>query len=319
MNDKWYDYFLETLSKKYPKKKDLAQALIDLLCIEREAVYRRLRKEVIFPAHEIVKIASEWNISLDRMVDADTGKISFQLRLHSAFNPSEEDMKHLEKEIENIENFKTCPNSEYMVIFNNLSRSLAAGFEYIYQFNVFKWAYLYRNESPPLSFSQIILSERLRNLISTYYQNMKYAKNTSYIFEHMVFEYIVRDIQFFHSILLITDEEKALIKKDLHALLDYLLEIANTGCFPESGNKVQLYVSMINVNTNYSCFYTDNLKTFRVHTFNILDIYTFDLKAIERFRIWMQLMKRTSIQISEVDERSRIEFFAKQRQLIEEM
>jgi len=38
---------------------------------------------------------------------------------------------------------------------------------------------------------------------------------------------------------------------------------------------------------------------------------------IENFKAWMQMKKRTSIQISEVDERSRIEFFTTQRRLIE--
>jgi len=34
---------------------------------------------------------------------------------------------------------------------------------------------------------------------------------------------------------------------------------------------------------------------------------------------WMQLKKRTSIQISEVDVKSRIEFFTAQRQLVESL
>ena len=317
MNDKWYDYFLEILAARYPKKTELAQALIDLLCIEREAVYRRLRKDVVFPVHEIIKIASEWNISLDEMMGINMGKISFHLQPMNYLDPSQEDMETLRKRVKNIEHLKTTDNSEYMVVFNNLSRSLSAGFEHIYRFNIFKWAYQYRNDAPHLTFSQVILPEEVRHEVSEYYQCIKHVKTTSYVLEHMLFEYLVRDILFFHSILLITDEEKELIKKDLHALLDYLLEIANTGRFPETGNKVQVYVSMINVNTNYSCFYTDQLKTFRVHAFNLYDVYTFHSEMVEHFRTWMQLKKRTSIQISEVDERSRIEFFAKQRQLVD--
>jgi len=317
MNDEWYDYFLETLSARHPKKTDLAQALIDLLCIEREAVYRRLRKDVVFPVHEIVKIASEWNISLDEMMGINTGKISFHLQPMNYLDPSKEEMETLRKRVNALDHLETAENSEYMVVFNNLSRSLSAGFEHIYKFNIFKWAYQYRNNVPHLRFSEIVIPEMVHIEVSDYYKKIKYVKNTSYVLEHMLFEYMVRDILFFHSILLITDEEKELIKKDLHALLDYLLEICNTGRFPETGNKVQVYVSMINVNTNYSCFYTDHLKTFRVHAFNLYDIRSFHPEMVEHFRTWMQLKKRTSIQISEVDERSRIEFFAKQRQLVD--
>ena len=319
MNKMWYEHFINILLTKYPKKTQLAQALMDLLSIEREAVYRRLRKDVMFPADEMVKIASEWNISLDEIIGIHSGKVSFLLQPMNYIDPSDSEMKTFKKRVKSIEHLKTTPNSEYMVIFNNLSRSLSAGFKYIYKFNIFKWAYQYRNDKVNTKYAEIVIPSAVQHEVSNYYSLMKHVKNTSYILEHRIFEYLVRDIHFFHSILLITDEEKELIKQDLHALLDYLLEIANTGCFPETKNKVQLYVSMININTNYSYFDTDKLKTFRVHSFNLHDIYTFNPKMIGLFKGWMQLKKRTSLQISEVDEKSRIEFFMTQRQLVDSL
>jgi len=38
MDNAWYDAFMERLSIKYPKKSQLAEALMDLLSIERESV-----------------------------------------------------------------------------------------------------------------------------------------------------------------------------------------------------------------------------------------------------------------------------------------
>ena len=319
MNKMWYEHFIEILLERFPKKTQLAQALMDLLSIEREAVYRRLRKDVMFPADEMVKIASEWNISLDEIIGIHSGKVSFLLQPINYLNPTEEEMNALKRRIKSLEHLKVTPDSEYMVIFNHLTRSLTAGFKYLYKFNVFKWAYQYRNEELNMKYSEIVIPEEVRQVMSSYYRLMKQVKNTSYVLEYGIFEYLVRDIQFFHSILLVSDEEKELIKQDLHKLLDYLLEIANTGYFPETKNKVQLYVSMININTNYSYFYTEKLKTFRVHAFNMYDIYTFNPKMIEVFRSWMLLKKRTSLQISEVDEKSRIEFFMRQRQLVDSL
>jgi hypothetical protein len=40
---------------------------------------------------------------------------------------------------------------------------------------------------------------------------------------------------------------------------------------------------------------------------------------VEKFRKWMQLKKRTSISISGMDEKSKMEYFAKQRQLIDSL
>ena len=131
-----------------------------------------------------------------------------------------------------------------------------------------------------------------------------------------MFEHLVGDILYFHSILLVTDEERELLRNELHALLDYLMETATKGYFPETKKEVNIYISKIHIDTSYSYFYTDKLKLCRVFAFDRYDLFSYDTEMVENFRIWMRLKKRTSIQISEVDEKSRIEFFTKQRELI---
>lgn len=315
-NESWYDVFINKLYEKHPQKKHLIEALMEMLSIEREAVYRRLRKEVSFTAEEMIIIASTWNISIDAIVAINAGKVPFQLEPTNYLNPSKEEIDLLHQRVKRLEHLAASRSSEYVVVSNNISRSLAAGFEQIYKFNIFKWSYLYNRERNNLLFANVVIPETINNEIMKYYKCMKNVKNTSYIFEYSIFENIIRDIQFFQSIYLVSEEEKELIKKELHALLDYLSNVAINGCFPETNNKVQIFISMINVNTNYSYFYTEELKTCRIHAFHMHDIYSFDIETIEQFKIWMQLKKRTSILISETDERRRIEFFSQQRQLI---
>jgi len=318
--DMWYDRFLETLSKKYSKKTQLAQALIELLNIEREAAYRRLRKDVIFPAHEIGKIAKEWNISLDELVGVNSGKISFQMQATNYLNPSEDDLDNLRERVKRLDHLKHYSDSEYLLVCNNLPRTLASGFETLYKFNIFKWMYEYgNNDGIPMPYSKMFIPKEVQDLIARYYKIMKTVGKTSIILDQMLFDHVVHDIKYFQSIYLITNEEIELIKKDLHKLLDYLLDVAIKGYYPETENKVVIYISKVNINTNYSYFYTEKLKICRVHAFNKYDVYTFDVEMVKNFRTWMQLKKRTSIQISEVDERSRVEFFTKQRQLVDSL
>jgi len=40
------------------------------------------------------------------------------------------------------------------------------------------------------------------------------------------------------------------------------------------------------------------------------------LELVENFKAWMNLKKRSSIQISEANEKCRIEFFTKQREIV---
>ena len=317
VNEAWYYRFLDALSEKQPKKTLLAEALMDLLQIERESAYRRLRKDVTFSIHEIVKISSAWNISLDTIIGISSGQVPFLMRQINYITPSEDELKILQYIIQSINALKDFPDTEFLDICNKLPRQLLAGFDYLNQFYLFKWNYEYGNNKEEIPFSQIILSKEKHELTADYHKAIKHVPQTNFIFDRLLFDNLVNEILYFHSIQMITDEEKEFIKKDLSALLDYLSEVAKNGCYPETQNKVNLYVSRLNINTNYSYTYTNQINICFVHVFDKFEIYTFDAEMVSNFRKWMQLKKRSSIQISEVDKKSRIEFFTKQRQIVD--
>ena len=314
--DKWYDDFLEVLSKRHPHKVQLMQALMDLLGIEREAVYRRLRKDVSFHILEIVKISMAWNISLDKITGINVNQVPFQMQKMDYLDASDDEVSYLQYIIHSINELKDIPSVEFMDICNKLPRSLYAGFEHLYKFYSFKWKYQYNNEKTPIPYSQITISESNLMLIASYYQAIKQVPNTNFILDRMIFEYLVHDIKFFHSIQMISDEDIVLLKNDLHSLLDYLQEVANKGCYPESKNKVNLYISQLNLDTNYSYVYTPEAKICFVHVFDKYELHSFDVEMVNNFKTWMKLKRRTSTQISEVDEKSRFIFFIKQRELV---
>lgn len=316
----WYDNFIETLRKLYPKKADLAEALMDLLALEKESVYRRLRKQIIFPAHEIAKIAYTWGISMDEILGTDSHRVMFQMHLLNFSKPSKEMMSLLRKSLQVLEYLRDSPQSEFILVCNSLLRSLSTGFPDLYKFNVFKWAYEYGNSidnNPATTYADTVLAGELLKEATNYSRTMKKVTNTTYILDSMIFDFAVREIRYYHSIFLISDEDKQKLKAALLSLLDYLLQVANTGCFPETGNKVQLYISMLNINTNYSYFCVGDAVSCRVHAFSVYDIFSYNCDIAEDFRVWLQKKKRASILISEADTRSRIEFFMRQREIIE--
>jgi hypothetical protein len=318
-NNVWYDIFLDTLNKKYPKKQDLLQALMDLLFIEREAVYRRLRRDVIFTAYEIAKIAIEWNISLDTLIGIDSGQVPFQMRQINYLDPSVDEMKFLWTVVQGIHLIKNYPDTEFMDIGNKLPRQILAGYDYLNQFYLFKWQYQYYNDKEVLPFSQAVNSEAKTKLTTEYYQAIKTVPSSNFIWDRRLFESLVSDIRYFVSINMITEEEKHLIKKDLNDLLDYLFTVASEGCYPETKNSVTIYISELNIDTNYSYTFSREANICFVHVFEKYELYTFEPKMVLLFKDWMQAKKKSSIQISVVDERSRIEYFTKQRQIVDEL
>jgi hypothetical protein len=318
-NELWYDCFIQALYEKYPKRSRLILALKELLFIEREAVYRRLRKDVLFSIDEIVKIASEWHISLDKITGIHSGKVPFMMHSINYINPSEEDLKFLQQIVQTLHYFKNFPETEFMDICNKLPRQLLAGYNHLNQFYLFKWNYQYGEKKKAIPFSQTIVSEEKKQIDADYYQAIKQVPNTNFIWDRLIFDCLVNDILYFQSIQLLTVEDKKLIQNDLYDLLDYMQEVADKGCYPETQSRVNLYISQLSIDANYSYTFTPKANICFIHAFDKYEIHTFDSEMVETFKIWMQLKKRTSVQISEVDERSRIEFFSKQRQLVSQL
>jgi hypothetical protein len=315
----WYDIFLENLYDKCSKKTQLVDEIQELLNIEKEAIYRRLRKEVPFPAHELVKIAVAWNISLDEIVDIHSGLVPFQLQPINYLNPSKKEFINLQKRARALDEVKYFKESEYMEVSNKLPRPLYIGSLLLYRFEIFKWVYQYNIDAEQKPFAEVIIPLDVCNEFEIYSKNIKYIANSYFVLDPMVFNFMVQNIQYFHSILLVTDEEKKAMKEQLFSMLDYLNEIADHGCYPDSLKKVNIYISQLSINTNYSYYYTDKIKSARIHAFGKFDIVSFDNEMVKNFRYWLNLKKRTSIQISETNERNRIEYFKKQRDIVEEL
>jgi len=314
-----YNAFIGALRKKHPNKTQLVNSLVDLLCIDRESVYRRLKGDIKFTAHEILQVASAWNISLDEITGVNPGQVSFQLQQVNYFNPSEDEMNLLRQIIKSINYSGKFPDMKIIYICNKLPHQLLSGYEYLNRFYLLSQFYQYDSENKVVPFSQIIISEEKRQLTKNYYNAIKQVPNTDFILDRRLFDDLIHDIRYYYSIRLINTEEKELIKKDLYALLDYLSKIADKGYYPETKNKVDIYISQLNVNTNYNYIITPEANICFINVFEKYEIYTLNPEMVEKFKTWMQLKVKTATQISKVDEKTRMEFFVKQQEFVDSL
>jgi hypothetical protein len=319
LNNSWYEDFIEIFYKKFPIKKQLTKELMELLSLEREAVYRRLRKEVVFSANEIVKIVAAWELSLDEIACINSGQYSFQMRLLDYIDPSEGEAFFLQSVINEIYNLQSYPTAECMDICNKLPRQLIVDYEYLNQYSLFQWKYQNNTSDEVIPFSKISISDKKKQITTDYSKAIKCVPVSSFILDRRVFECLINDIKYFHSINLITDEEKEFLKKDISALLDYLQDVANKGYYPETHNKVNLFISQLTVDTNYNYALSPEDNVCFIIVFEKLEVFSFNSEMVNNFMAWMQQKKRTSVQISEADIRSRIDFFARQRKLLENL
>lgn len=89
-----HEKLVGAIREKIPHKATLINALVDLLCLEKEAVYRRMRGDVAFSFAEIATISNKWGISLDNLLGAHSAKSRpYQLSLVEYVDPIEDDYR----------------------------------------------------------------------------------------------------------------------------------------------------------------------------------------------------------------------------------
>ncbi|MCD8166535.1 MAG: hypothetical protein LUE93_10720, partial [Bacteroides sp.] len=141
-----YEIFIEVLKEKIPEKGKLTRRLMEILHIEKEAVYRRLRGDVPFTFSEIVKLSERLEISLDNLIGTvQLQRAPFQLKFLDYINFTEEDEQMLEQYLYLLSLAENDPHSELGSTTNDLLRPLYIGYESIYRFNLMKWSYQYGN------------------------------------------------------------------------------------------------------------------------------------------------------------------------------
>ncbi|MDR0680546.1 MAG: hypothetical protein LBG15_01660 [Dysgonamonadaceae bacterium] len=314
-----YNALLNEIRKKIPQNSKLVNKLVDILYIEKEAVYRRLRREVPFTFQEIVILSKQLGISLDYIMEIDSHKKrSFQLKLIEYMNPCEIDYSMIQDYVNIIQNSKNKTATETGVVSNILPQTLYSGFKLISKFYIFKWHYHYDyNRIKP--FHEMIVPERISNLFTDNYIESKNIFDTSYILDSLIIQNLVNDIKYFNSIRLIKKDDVVLIKEELIRFVDYLEAIATDGYFKETKNKVQIYISNINIDTNYTYLNTPNYKLSMIWTFILTSTISMDIKTFNIIKNWFWSIIRNSTLITITGEKERILFFETQRKIIEEL
>ncbi|HBA30136.1 MAG TPA: hypothetical protein DCZ45_06120, partial [Parabacteroides goldsteinii] len=167
-------------------------------------------------------------------------------------------------------------------------------------------------------FSELNLSEELKHAQKAFVEASTYIQTTNYIWDSMMFNYLVNDIKYFASIHLITEEEVTKLQEELLRLLDDLETIASRGKF-DSGKDIHIYISNINFEATYSFVETSSLQLSLIRIFSINSITSRDKEMCKNLKEWIQSLRKFSTMISESGEMQRIQFFKKQRELVEKM
>ena len=312
---------VESLQDRVPQRGKLAEMLAELLGIEKEAVYRRLRGSVPFSFQEVHAIAVHLGFSLDSIAE-NTSPLTRQMTvlLTEYLDPQENDYKLLEDFCAGIQRLKDDPDSESGAFGSFIPLSLCVIYEYIYKFYLFKWSHQFQfgNPNKIKSYMETNVTERLKQINRLFVENVHDSPKSVYILDRQFIEYFVKDVRFFYDIRMITKEDIFLLKENLHLMLSDLERYAFNGHF-DTGNKVDIFLANVHFDANYNYVDSTNYKLTMVCTFMFNGSYSFDEVVFQNMKDWLIFLKRTSTLISEGNATERIRFFERQRQLVDSM
>ena len=142
MTDKLNSGLIESMKEKIPEGANLANLLMDILYIGKEAVYRRLRGEVPFTFTEAAVISQKLGVSLDQLIGANFGgNALFGLNIVHYADPVETYYAMIDGYAKIFRELKREPESELATSSNIIPQTLYMKYDMLSRFRLFKWMY----------------------------------------------------------------------------------------------------------------------------------------------------------------------------------
>lgn len=317
MDQALYENFTAAIKAKVPKKSELVQMLADLLRIERESVYRRLRGDVPFTLLESFTVANSLGLSLDEIANASTDKKPLYMELSMFKNDQGIHYSKLHDMADKLARISLEPDSEHGEACSTISPFLWPRYPTITRFYSFREVYQFSPPNNYIRFEDMETAPQLQELQSYFMETMRNFKTTYYIWDSNIINKLVRDIKYFESIRMITRPGVESIRDELRLFMRRLEDMAVNGKYEDTDNRFELYVSNVDIDMTYSYFQSQHACISTFLTFIVRSAATLNKETCTSIKDWVKSLKRVSTLISEAGEKERILFFEKQHQVLD--
>lgn len=313
LNHELNNNLISAVKNKLPQGTNLANALMDMLFIGREAVYRRLRGEVPFTFAEATLISRRLDIPLDSLA-GDDGKGYAVFDVYYSY--TQEDINAycsmIQSQVAVYSKLAEDEIAQLQIACNILPFMLVYNYAGLSKFLLFKWLYQRGTITQGTNFEAFELPPNLTELHRQYVAAVRNLKHVSCIFDHTVFDNLLSNLKYFYNIGLLNAADMAMMKNDLLAMVDELEGIAAKGHF-HTGKDVQLYISSVNFDCSYGHISGQNIHMAIIKICSVNLISSTEIKLFEQMKVWIDSLRKFSTLISQSGEMQRISFFNKQR------
>lgn len=304
------------MKKRIPEGQSIVNYLTDVLCMGKEAIYRRLRGEVAFTFQEIALISHKLGISIDQIIGNHLGsRVTFDLNLLHSDNPLESYYEILTRYLQIFNYLKGEDNLEIYTASNVISFTLYSSYEHLSKFRLMRWVYQNDKIKTPNSLADFQAPEKVIQAHKKLSEVMKESNISHFIWDANIFISFIKEVAYFNKLNLISDEDVKCLKEDLYQLVSQLEQLSIQGEF-KTGHKVSIYLSNIDIEATYSYVRKKEIEFSLLRVYSINSMDSQNPYICETQKNWIQSLKRHSTLISGSGEAERIAFFEEQRRHI---
>ena len=317
MKNQTKDNLIATIRKNIPEEANLTTYLSDRLNISRESAYRRIRGGINFTFEEVAVLSQDLGFSLDNVIGTKQDENAL-FNIHMLQNIDYLDI-YMNKMLEYGKLFRE--KSEQMetkarISINTIPYFFHISHETLSRFRIYKWLYQNQKITPNDKFSSFVLPKKILDAHQTFFKDIQSVRNVTVIMDNNVFWSVVREIDYFYKRGLLSDEDLAVLKMELHTIANWIEQVATNGVCP-NGAKIDMYVSAVDLEASYLHFEYGDSQFSQVRIYSISAIDSFNQRLCRIQKGWIESLKKYSTLISESGEMQRFEYLREQREYIE--
>ncbi len=305
------------MKRKLPEGVNLANYLMDILSLGKEAVYRRLRGEVPFTLSESFLVAQKLGLSLDQLTGATLRQDThYDLNLFSYDNPEDTYYATTEYYLNLFQNLLGEGAVTLCDTANRIPTGIFMQYRNISRFNFLKRKCFNSGPGDFPTFETIDFPERLYRKQEELVEVLQNFPRSVSLWDEMIFESFVKEVKYFRKIDAITPESVGMIKEELLDIVERWSDFSARG-ENAAGNRVELFISNLNFQNCYSYIESEKSRVSLMKVYDLNTILSKDEKIFESVKNWIQALKKFSTLISQSGQMQHHLYFRRQRELIQ--
>jgi len=302
-----------------PKNKKLVPFIMDTLNISRESAYRRLRNEIPYTVEEIAILSVELDFSIDEMIGyTSKEKAYFQLNKSASSDVTDSYRNALKSATAAIDEIAKSGYSRAILTGNRLPLAFLLEFDKLSKLNYFKWVIQSPYASMNYSFLDMVVPSDINDVHKEYIRACRKISRVITIFDENIISALVKIIWYYYRRSLISEEELHDLKNEMKGVLDKLEYLAFHGAY-ERGPEIALYISDLYIESNNTFFEYNDRKCLLSWSASIGPIIIHNQSVCEEQEVYIRSVLKHSTLISLSNEISRLDFFDRQRKIVEQL